>query len=204
LLKEKGFYATGTIRENRTCNTTVETVKNLKKKDRGTYDFSFDNDQQILLVRWNDNSVVTVATNNGMIEPLAGAKRYNRKEKKTVLIPQPKVIAEYNQHMGGVDLHDNGICNYRINVKGKKWWWPLFVNLIDSVIVNSWKIYNLANKSKMTQLDFKSYIAVALMKMNQPVVENNFQTQDIAGPCHQVSYNPNYGRPSKTALPIEI
>jgi hypothetical protein len=30
------------------------------------------------------------------------------KKKKTVSIPQPKVIANYNQHMGGVDLHDNG------------------------------------------------------------------------------------------------
>jgi hypothetical protein len=61
-LNEKGFYATGTIRENRTCNTVIESVKNIKKKDRGSYDFSFDNDQKILLVRWNDNSVVTVAT----------------------------------------------------------------------------------------------------------------------------------------------
>jgi len=64
---------------------------------------------------------VTVVTNNNTIEPLVGAKRYNRKEKKVVSISQPKVIADYNQHMGGVDLHDNGICNYRINVKGKKW-----------------------------------------------------------------------------------
>jgi len=137
---------------------------------------------------------------------LRAQKGSTEKKKKAVSVPQPKVIAEYNQHMGGVDLHDNGICNYRINVKGKKWWWPLFVNLIDSVIVNSWKIYNLANKSKMTQFDFKSYIAVVLMKMNQPVVENNIQGQDIAGPNHQVNFphNPNYGRPSKTALPIEI
>ncbi|XP_022175761.1 piggyBac transposable element-derived protein 3-like [Myzus persicae] len=206
LLKERGFYATGTIRENRTCNNTIETVKNLKKKDRGTYDFSFENNQKILLVRWNDNSVVTVVTNNSTIEPLVGAKRYNRKEKKAVSISQPKVIAEYNQHMGGVDLHDNGICNYRINVKGKKWWWPLFVNLIDSVIVNAWKVHNLANKSKMSQLDFKSYIAVALMKMNEPAPENNIQDQDTSGPSNQInlSFNPNYGRPSKSALPVEI
>lgn len=206
LLKEKGFYATGTIRENRTCNTTMESVKNIKKKDRGTYDFSFENKQKILLVRWNDNSVVTVATNNCHIEPLVSAKRYNRKEKKAVPIPQPKVIAEYNQHMGGVDLHDNGICNYRINVKGKKWWWPLFVNLIDSVIVNSWKIHNLANNSKMSQLDFKSYIAVTLMKTNEPAIEGNIQSQHVAGPSTEVNLlsNPSYGRPSKGALPMEI
>lgn len=206
LLKERGFYATGTIRENRTCNSTMDSVKNMKKKDRGTYDFSFEKEQQILLVRWNDNSVVTVATNNCSIEPLVGAKRYNRKEKKIDSIPQPKVIADYNQHMGGVDLHDNGISNYRINVKGKKWWWPLFVNLIDSVIVNSWKIYNLANKSKISQLEFKSYVAVTLMKMHEPVIEDDIHRIDIAGPSDQVNFSvrPNYGRPSKSALPKEI
>jgi len=34
----------------------------------------------------------------------------------------------------------------------------------------------------MSQLDFKSYIAVALMKMNEPVTEDNIQGQNIAGP----------------------
>jgi len=49
--------------------------------------------------------------------------------------------------MEGVYLHDNGICNYKIDVKWKKWWWPLFVNFMDGVIVNSWKVYNLATKN---------------------------------------------------------
>ncbi|XP_033231513.1 piggyBac transposable element-derived protein 3-like [Belonocnema kinseyi] len=184
----------------------METVKSIKKKNLGTYDFSFDNEQKLLLVRWNDNSVVTVATNNCTIEPLVSAKRYNRKEKRKESIPQPKVIAEYNQHMGGVDLHDNGICNYRINVKGKKWWWPLFMNLIDSVIVNSWKIYNLANKSKMSQLEFKSNIEVTLMKMDEPAIENYIQGEERTESGDHVSCasRPNYGRPSKGSLPMDI
>jgi len=45
------------------------------------------------------------------------ANRYSRKEKKSVSIPQPKVITEYNQQMGDVYLHGNGISNYKINVK---------------------------------------------------------------------------------------
>lgn len=36
------------------------------------------------------------------------------REKKTVSIAQPKVIAEFNQLMGGVDLNDIEICNCRI------------------------------------------------------------------------------------------
>ena len=83
---------------------------------------------------------MTVITNNCQIEPLISAKRFNRKEKKIMVISQPLPIFDYNKHIGGVDLHDYGIANYRISVTGKKWWWPLFTNLIDSVIVNAWKI----------------------------------------------------------------
>lgn len=43
------------------------------------------------------------------------AKRYNGKERKMVRIDQPHLVNEYNQYMGGVDLFDNAINNYRIN-----------------------------------------------------------------------------------------
>nr|CAH7734201.1 unnamed protein product [Callosobruchus chinensis] len=199
LLKDKGFYATGTIRENRTRIISLEAVKSIKKKDRGSYDFSFDAENEILLVRWNDNSVVTLATNNCKIEPLVAAKRYDRKEKKIISIPQPKLFAEYNKHKGGVDLHDNGISNYRIHVKGKKWWWPLFMNLIDSVVVNSWRIYNIANKQKKSQLEFKFHIALTLMKTEEAA--ENGQREEPSGPSN---ISLNYGRPSRNALPAAI
>ena len=32
--------------------------------------------------------------------------------------------------MGGVDLLDNAVATYRINIKGKKWWWPHFANCL--------------------------------------------------------------------------
>jgi hypothetical protein len=130
------------------------------------------------IVKWNDNSIVTVAGNNGTTQPLAKAKRYNRKERKSVLVPQPKVIFDYNQQMEGVDLHDNGIANYRIRVRGKKWWWPLLINLIDSVIVNAWKIHGLANKEKMTQLQFRSYLAMTLMKFEGTETQEEEQICD--------------------------
>ncbi|CAH2109193.1 unnamed protein product [Euphydryas editha] len=107
--------------------------------------------------------------------------------------------------MGGVDLHDNGIANYRIRVRGKKWWWqwppPLvneqrFINLIDSVLVNSWKIYNRANERSLNQLEFKSYVAVSLMKTEEAQLADNSHFL-----CNS---NINLGRPSKNALPSNI
>lgn len=66
--------------------------------------------------------------------------------------------------MGGVDLHDNDIANYRIKIRGKKWWWPLFSNAVDSTIVNAWKFYILVNKKKIPQLDFRSELVLCLLK----------------------------------------
>ncbi|KAK9700938.1 Transposase IS4 [Popillia japonica] len=119
---------------------------------RGSYESAFDNGSKISLVRYNDNAVVTMCSNNFSVQPVNTAKRYNRKEKKDITISQPNVITQYNKYMGGVDLHDNGIANYRCRVLGKKWWWPIFCNAVDSTIVNAWKIYNMVNRTKMSLL----------------------------------------------------
>lgn len=144
---KEGFLATGTVRENRTANCPVDDNKLMKKKtDRGAYSCAFDRNLEVLAVRWNDNSVVTVMTNNCTVLPIVLAKRYNRKERKEISISQPNLIHQYNKHMGGVDLHDNGIANYRIAIKGKKWWWPLFTNMIDST---SKQLENLQNCKRL-------------------------------------------------------
>lgn len=169
VLSSKKIYATATIRENRTSRCPLESAKSIGKKERGSYDSAFDESTGIALVRWNDNSVVTTISNQFTALPIGTAKRYDRKQKKEMNINQPNVIKFYNKHMGGVDLHDNGVANYRIGISGKKWWWPLFINYIHSVIVNCWKLYNTVNVKKIPQLDFKSFIAVRLLKYDRVV-----------------------------------
>lgn len=69
--------------------------------------------------------------------------------------------------MDGVDLHDNGVANYRIAIRGKKWWWPIWINCINSTVVNGWKIHCLTAKAEntrsMSQLEFRSEIARGLL-----------------------------------------
>ena len=60
-LRELGFQATGTVRENR-----------LK---RGTYSFRFDTNEEILFVKWLDNTCVTIGTNYDTVEPLQKVQR---------------------------------------------------------------------------------------------------------------------------------
>ncbi|XP_055308211.1 piggyBac transposable element-derived protein 2-like [Sitodiplosis mosellana] len=117
LMNERGFLGCGTIRKNRMLNVNLKSGKELP---RGNHDYRFDTTNEILMARWNDNADVKMITNFETIEPLKTTRRYDRKQKRIAAFHQPHLINSYNQHMGGVDLHDNAAASYRVNVRGKK------------------------------------------------------------------------------------
>ena len=70
--------------------------------------------------------------------------------------------------MGGVDLHDNAVQNYRINrIRSKKWYWSLFITCIDSCVVNTWNLHcfirRFAKEKPVSQKDFRVEITEALL-----------------------------------------
>lgn len=93
LMKEK-FFATGTARENRLAGNTLIDSKVLKKKKRGSYDYKKISNQNIIAVKWHDNSIVTLCSNFSGVEPLHVVKRYSQKEKKNI---QVSIISFYTQ-----------------------------------------------------------------------------------------------------------
>ena len=50
-------------------------------------------------------------------------KRFPKKERRNIQIPQPFAIGQYNSSMGGTDLMDENINRHRISMGEKKWWW---------------------------------------------------------------------------------
>ncbi|XP_030762656.1 piggyBac transposable element-derived protein 3-like [Sitophilus oryzae] len=123
------------MRENRVPkNCPLQPVKQIKKTVRGTYDYALTDDKKIVITRWMDNSVVTVASTVHGVQPVTNALRYSSKEKKKIGIPRPYCIGKYNEFMGGTDQMDANINVYRIGIRGKKWWWPIFTWLLDSCI----------------------------------------------------------------------
>lgn len=78
--------------------------------------------------------------------------------------------------MGGVDLHDNAVQNYRIAVRGKKWYFPLFSTCVDSALVNAWKIHcflsKMEKRKKMSQKDFRVAVTKALLLTDDKQEEN--------------------------------
>lgn len=154
-LKKQGFRATGTLRQNRTEKCPLISVKEMEKKKRAIYDSCFDAANELLLVRWNDNSVCTVATNYDSIEPFHKVKRWCRENQEKADMEQPNVFRTYNKGMGGVDSNDQGVNNYRIAVKGKKWYWVLITSMLNVAMVNAWKLHMLASDEKMDLLLFQ-------------------------------------------------
>ena len=68
-LHERGFEATGTMRENRLKKYPQPESKIMKKDVRGTYEYHFDDKNEILIVKWVENKCVTIGTNYDKVEP---------------------------------------------------------------------------------------------------------------------------------------
>ena len=102
---KKGFWATGTMRKIRGMKCPLVDIKQMKRKERGSYEYRSDGKTEI--VRWNDNSIVTLRSNAYSVEPVGTIKRWVKGIGKSNVI-QPAVIAAYYQGMGGVQT-----CNPR-------------------------------------------------------------------------------------------
>lgn len=119
-------------------------------------------------------------TNYDDINPTKAVRRWQKKkvDKRTGTTEpgkfntyqQPALLNNYNKGMGGVDLHDNAVQNYRINIRSKKWYWPLFITSLDSCIVNAWKLHcfckRFSKEKVMSQKDFRVNIASALLLLS--------------------------------------
>ena len=165
-LRNLGYQATGTVRENRLSKCPLQPANIMKKEKRGTYDYMFDTNEEILFVRWSDNKCVCVGTNYDTIEPVKKVKRWQSDIKAKGDVPQPNVLNNYNAYMGGVDHHDWLAGKYATSLRGKKWYWPLFTRVLDMMIVNAWIIHKFLHQGK-EQLDlvsFKRAVCVPYLK----------------------------------------
>ena len=152
-LSASGIKATGTVRVNRIEDCPVIAVEKVKKMARGTSDHRLDSNSNIVVVRWHDNSVVTLASKCHGVEPVGSAQRWSSAEKRRVDVPQPYVVSQYNKYMGGVDRMDQNIATYRISIRYRKWWWPLFAYLLDVAMQNAWIIYRQTEGARHRPLD---------------------------------------------------
>lgn len=163
-LKSRNLKGTGTIRENRLGKAfPLQKGRELKTKSRGFYDYVSSSDNSIVVVKWVDNSIVTLASNNNVVFPTVTAKRYSQAEKIKIIVQQPNLIKKYNDNMGGVDRADQNMGLYRTSIRGKKWYFPLISHCLDMSVQNAWHIYRNSG-GKLDGLAFRRHIATGLLE----------------------------------------
>lgn len=50
--------------------------------------------------------------------------------------------------MGGTDLMDRNIANYRVKLRNNKWYWQIFTHLLSASLANAWIIHRIQFKLK--------------------------------------------------------
>ncbi|CAH1988473.1 unnamed protein product [Acanthoscelides obtectus] len=162
-LTSRGLKCSGTLRENRLSDCPLEKSSLFKKKSRGSFDYLLEENQNNIVCKWNDNSVVTIASNITSPFPTQQVKRFSQKEKKMIHVEQPCLIKQYNENMGGVDRADQNISLYRVGIRGKKWYFCLFSHALDMAEQNAWQLHKHSG-GKMDHLRFRRCIAAGLLE----------------------------------------
>lgn len=162
-LSDNGIYVLGTLRLNRAKEAGEQLVPE-KLLQRG-WNSVTTSDDNITVLRWKDNKAVhTISTYAGS-QPEDIAKRWDRKNKKEVLVERPFAIQQYNMFMGGVDLMDRMISYYPHGFKNKKWYLRMFFHLLNMAIVNSWILYRQKVDKEFPLLNFKAAVATSLLNL---------------------------------------
>ncbi|GFR85206.1 PiggyBac transposable element-derived protein 3 [Elysia marginata] len=135
-----------------------KTKQAMKKQPRGTMDYQLEATSNTVIVRWNDNSVVTVASTGYGVQPLQKAKRWSREKKQFITIAMPNAVAQYNANMGGTDRMDQNLGAYRPTIRIKKCWWPIFRFAIGTAAQNAWLLYRKSEAAKRLPMDQLAFL----------------------------------------------
>ena len=178
LLTDDGLLAVATLRKDRMkgAEQSLTSVKELKRKGRGAYDYAVEANSGVTIVRWFDNSDVQLISNfigNGLGTL---ARRWSKAQAEYIDLDRPEIVEVYNAHMGGVDLCDMLLSCYRIRRRTNKYYIHIVYYLIGISVTNSWLLYrrhqqqkNVPAKNIMRLLDFQMEIANDLRHANKPV-----------------------------------
>ena len=91
--------------------------------------------------------------------------------------------------MGSIDKMDWLINKYRMKIRAKKWYFPLFTNMIDMAVVNAHVLYCMANKNPTAEIQVKnsSYVHENLVDIRPQKLWLSITQQKYAIACSRRS-----------------
>jgi hypothetical protein len=153
---DKGYGVTGTLRQNRTIGIPLPNKKQANKEmKRGEMKAVFTQDTAVAI--WVDDQPVFMASNCCSVELTGQCKRYSKKDKAYIAVPQPSLNQLYNTFMGGVDLLDNSTKNYAISTRVRKWYWCIYTWFLNVSMVQAWRLYRAHKKEQHRLVQVKHF-----------------------------------------------
>lgn len=145
-LATRGIWICGTIQARRIPGLSFKDDKKLANEGRGSFD-EHETDSggtTVTALKWYDNRAVCLASSFATSVPIEQARKYDKKSKDYVDVPIPHIVRMYNEHMGGVDLHDQLLSYYRMSFRSKRYYMRLVFHMIDITVINCWLLYRRA------------------------------------------------------------
>ena len=138
----------------------------------------------ILSLQWMDKRKVTVISTLHNDDMVSKRRRTRLASDGIEEIMKPKVISDYNTHVGGVvDKADQLLSYYSFTRWTMKWWKRVFSHLVDVAKVNSYIMYSesLQDGRKLTHEQFRVEVASSLLLqvgMSERDIEESIQYTD--------------------------
>lgn len=148
---DRGWGVVGTVRQNRIVGVPIPNKQEANKSmQRGAMKTVYKDNSCVTV--WKDSQPVFITSNYAGPEPAGTCQRYGGQEKGYVAVPCPKMVLDYNSIMGGVDLLNQNVKNYRITARLKKWYWSLWTWFLNVQMVQAWRLYQHTMKRRHQQL----------------------------------------------------
>lgn len=216
VLAKEGFHTLGTIQRNRlgkSCKLPTKQDVMKTSVPRGSYEEYVTNFEGVDMttVSWKDNKQVILASTYVGAQPVENIERFDKKEKRRIAITCPKLIKEYNAHMGGVDLMDSFLGRYKIRIKSRKWYMRIFYHLLDLSVINSWILYKKVSdkngvpaKNILNLANFRSELADTLCKYAPTTTRGRPSTSSPSSTSEGPPPKIRKGKPCQTLPPLEV
>lgn len=120
---------------------SLDERKGPQEKRACSSDCLVSGDGQVVMTRWMDNRVVTLASNFVAVEDEDTARRWSKAEKCFLDNKRLAIVGAYNRSMSGVDKVDFLVALYRMTIRSRKWTLRTIFHFMNLAVVNAWLVY---------------------------------------------------------------
>lgn len=173
-LKEMSLYARGTVRLNRKYlpRFIQYKKKDMKKLERGSYEFAVNKDYNMSMHCWHDKNPVHVLSTADSTQVEEVSRRSGRNK---IVVQCPSTIKNYNKNMQAVDQFNKLMSLFSLAQAHSftKYYKKIAMVLMDFVLVNAYlhhKLWmnemkeNTSRKKKLTRLKYMENLIDALIE----------------------------------------